>query len=119
MHDRGAVGGPWDAALMGDELQTRVFYERDKLHIEVQYDNAKGLTFYGQDLGGWAGTSEYEYWVSVDGRELRAALNADAGSDLGDLVCARVDEIMECGETSWLTAHGIRHTVDTRYEFPD
>jgi hypothetical protein len=101
------------------EQRTRVFYKTASLVIWLEYDNDSRLTFCGQDFGGWGGTSEYEYWISVHGDELRSALNADAGADLGDIVCARVDEIMACGESTWLTKHGVEYRLDTRYEFDD
>lgn len=103
---------------MADGLTTKLFYKREKLSIRVEYDDTR-LTFCGQDFGGWAGTSEYEYWISVDAAALRAALHGTAGTDLGDLVCAHVDDIMATGETAWLQKHRVDYTVDTRYDYAD
>jgi hypothetical protein len=103
---------------MADGRRTRVFYARDRLHILVEYDDTT-VTFHGRDSSGWAGTSDYEYSIRVDGGQLRNALHADDTADLGDLVCTRADEIMATGETSWLRGRGVEYTVDTRYGFDD
>ncbi len=64
-------------------------------------------TFEGQDLGGYPGTSEYEYWLKVDQQALRRALNLGSDDDLTAAVQARGEEIVRTGESTWLTNHGI------------
>ena len=52
----------------------------------------------------------YEYSITVEPDQfdrLRAALGAEPGSDVVELVCAHADEIMARGERSWLQDRGI------------
>jgi hypothetical protein len=66
-------------------------------------------TFSGQDLGGYPGADEYEYFFSVDPDELRAALGAASEADLTQAVLTHADEIVTTGERSWLDAHSVSY----------
>jgi hypothetical protein len=99
-------------------VHSRRFWKTDTLTVEVQYDD-ETLTFSGVDTGGWSGTSEYEYWVSVKVADLQAALGIDATADPGDVLCARADEIIEAGESRWLAALGLEPSVRTWSSYPD
>jgi len=96
----------------------RRFWETDKLTVELEYDD-EVLTFHGVDTGGWSGTSEYEYWVSVKVAGLRTALGLDAAADLGEVLCGRAEEIIAAGESRWLTALGLEPSVRTWSSYPD
>jgi hypothetical protein len=99
-------------------VHSRGFWKTDKLTVELEYDD-ETLTFSGVDTGGWSGTSEYEYWVSVKAADLRAALGVDATADLGEVLCARAEEIVGAGESRWLTALGLEPSVRTWSSYPD
>jgi hypothetical protein len=73
-------------------------------------------TFEGQDLGGYPGTSEYEYWLKVDQQALRRALNLGSDDDLTVAVQARGEEIVQTGESTWLTNHGIAYDFHSRMD---
>ena len=73
-------------------------------------------TFAGEDLGGYPGTDEYEYWFEVDQQALRSALNIGAHDDLTAEVVARGDEIVSTGESSSLANHGITYDFHRRLE---
>lgn len=64
-------------------------------------------TFLGQDLGGYPGREEYEYFFHVDPDGLRRALGAEG--DLIEAVKARAEEIVGIGEMRWLKAHGVEY----------
>lgn len=97
---------------------SRELWERDTLRVRLEFDEGV-LTFNGVDTGGWSGTSEYEYWVSVKADDLRAALALDATADLGAALGARAEEIVAAGESSWLTALGLEPSVRTWSSYAD
>jgi hypothetical protein len=97
---------------------SRRLWRTDTLSVLLEYDD-EALTFNGVDTGGWSGTSEYEYWVSVKVADLRAALGIDTAADLGEVLCARAEEIVQAGESSWLTALGLEPTVRTWSSYAD
>ena len=99
-------------------MHIRRFWKTDTLSVRLEFDD-EGLTFNGVDTGGWSGTSEYEYWVSVKVADLRTALGVDAAADLGEVLCARVEAIVQAGEASWLTALGLEPSVRTWSSYPD
>jgi hypothetical protein len=100
------------------EVHGRRFWKTDKLTVDLEYDD-ESVTFNGVDTGGWSGTSEYEYWVSVKVADLRAVLSVDAAADLGEVLCAHAEEIVQAGESRWLTALGLRPSVRTWSSYPD
>jgi hypothetical protein len=99
-------------------VHSRRFWKTDKLTVELEYDD-ETVTFSGLDTGGWPGTSEYEYWVSVKAADLRATLGVDAAADLGEVLCGRAEEIIAAGESCWLTALGLEPSVRTWSSYPD
>ncbi len=81
------------------------------------YLNGDGTaTFAGQDLGGYPGTSEYEYWLTVDQQALRRALNIGPDADLAAAVKDRGEEIVRAGESHWLENHGITYDFHSRMD---
>jgi hypothetical protein len=75
-------------------VKSKEFYHREPLVVWLRYDESN-VTFYGQDLGGYPGTREYEYWITVAAEDLRRALGGtDDGQDIGDLVCDHVDGLL-------------------------
>ena len=99
-------------------MHSRRFWKTDTLTVELEYDD-EVLTFHGVDTGGWSGTSEYEYWVSVKATDLRAALGIAAAVDLGEVLRGRAEEIVGAGESRWLTALGLEPSVRTWSSYPD
>jgi hypothetical protein len=91
------------------DVKSKEFYRRDQLVVWLQYDEST-MTFYGQDLGGYPNTSEYEYWLTVASEDLRQALGGtDGDQDFGDLACEHAEDIMAVGEMSWLREHGVKY----------
>jgi hypothetical protein len=99
-------------------VRSRRFWKTDTLTVELDYDD-ETVTFSGLDTGGWSGTSEYEYSVSVKVADLRAALGVDDAGDLGEVLCARAEEVIQAGESRWLTALGLEPSVRTWSSYPD
>jgi len=85
----------------------------------ISHPLLRGCCGAGDQRSSWSGTSEYEYWVSVKAVDLRAALGVDAAVDLGEVLCVRAEEIVQAGESSWLTALGLEPTVRTWSSYPD
>ena len=85
----------------------RLFWRNDTATVWVGYSDAGELLFDGRDSEYLDG---YEYRITVapdQFAKLRAALGAEPGADVVDLVCAHVEEIIGRGERSWLDDHGI------------
>jgi hypothetical protein len=99
-------------------VHSRRFWKTDTLTVDLDYDD-ETVTFSGLDTAGWSGTSEYEYWVSVKVTELRATLGLDDTADLGDVLSGRAGEIVEAGESRWLSALGLEPSVRTWSSYPD
>ena len=99
-------------------MHSRRLWKTDKLTVDLEHDD-ETLTFSGVDTGGWSGTSEYEYWVSVKVADLRAALGLDAAADFAEVLCGRAQEIVDTGESRWLTALGLEPSVRTWSSYPD
>jgi hypothetical protein len=80
------------------------------------------LRLSGQDFGGFMGTSEYEYDITVQPEHfaaLRQALGVPAEANLVDAMCANADEIYTRGETRWLEDHGIPYDLTNWHHFDD
>ena len=87
----------------------RVVWRNASCTVWVGYDEAGELVFTGQDRAYLDG---YEYRVAVPPHQfdkVRAALGAGPDTDVVDLVCTHVDDVMRLGERSWLDHHGIEH----------
>ena len=76
-------------------------------------------TFAGQDLGGYPGASEYEYWFHVDPDDPRQALGVDSEDDLEAAVLIHANEIVTTGEGRWLEAHDVPYDFGNRIEWAD
>lgn len=100
---------------VSEEKKSREFYRGDTLVVWIHYDEDR-LTFSGQDLGGYPGSSEYEYWLTVAVDDLRRVLSGRDNQDIGDLVCRHADAIMSIGEMTWLNNHGISYEFNSRIE---
>jgi hypothetical protein len=74
-------------------------------------------TFYGQDLGGYPGASEYEYWFTVDPNDLRRALAIAPEDDLEAAVLTHANDIVTSGETRWLAARDVPYDFHNRIEW--
>ena len=85
----------------------RVFWRTATCTVWVGYADGGELVFNGDDRVYLDG---YEYSITVEPDQfdrLRAALGAEPGADVVDLLCAHADEIMARGERSWLADRGI------------
>ncbi len=85
-------------------------YEKGTLAVWFHQDEDQSTaTFEGQDLGGYPGSSEYEYWITVDRNELRQALDVDPADSLENTVLTHADEIVGMGEMTWLKERGVAY----------
>lgn len=85
----------------------RVFWRTEASTVWVGCADGGELVFNGRDRDYLDG---YEYSITVASDQfdkLRAALGAEPDSDVVDLVCAHVGQIMARGERSWLGDQGI------------
>gem|GEM_PF-1892065 len=101
--------------FVSDGKGSESFYRGGTLVVWFYYDESK-FTFYGHDLGGYPGSSEYEYWLHVTVSALRRALHGGAHDDIGELVCKHSEEIMSVGEMTWLKRHGVPFEFNSRIE---
>jgi len=83
---------------------------RRKLSVGFNYQHTSYDTFEGQDLNGWLGSEEYEYWVTAPAAlvpRVVEALGGSPGDDVLDLLADHADEIVLRGESTWLRSLGI------------
>lgn len=102
-------------------MAERVFIKRGSCSVWISMPEGK-LTLSGQDFGGFMGTSEYEYFITVEPEHfdaLRSALGVPPDADLVDAMCANADEIFTTGETTWLENHGIPYDLTNWHHFDD
>ena len=91
---------------------TRVFKERGELCVWIEIRKDGDLLLSGQDLGGFMGADEYEYFITVhpeDFPTIRAALGGSPDEDIVELMCAHADVITSVGEATWLKGLGITY----------
>lgn len=103
-------------------MRTVTLLDRDRLHVWATMIDDGRLRIEGQDLGGYLGTSEYEYALTVsadDVPRIRAALDAGDGDDLLSLLGAAGTAIVARGERAWLTGLGITPAFWSRIEPAD
>ena len=96
--------------------ERRTIWRRDRLFVEAVLTDEGDLVFEGQDLNGWLGSAEYEYWVTAPAAavpRVAAALGGRPGDDLLGLLADHAEEIVTRGESTWLRALGIEPEVDT------
>jgi hypothetical protein len=94
----------------------RTIWRRDKLFVEAVVTDAGDLVFEGQDLNGWLGYAEYEYWVTAPAAlvpRVVSALGGSPGDDVLDLLADHAEEIVRRGESSWLRSLGIEPGIST------
>lgn len=89
-------------------MTDRIFIKRGTCCVWIEtIDGSVRLS--GQDLGGFPGTDEYEYWITIhpqDFTRIRDALGAGPDSDIEDLLCAHAEMIYSLGELTWLRLIG-------------
>jgi hypothetical protein len=94
----------------------RRLWSRDRLHVDVVVTDDGDLVFEGQDLNGWLGSAEYEYWVTAPAAlvpRVVGALGGRPGDDVLDLLAEHSEEIVLGGESTWLRTLGIEPDVST------
>ena len=94
----------------------RRLWSRNRLYVDAVLTPAGDLVFEGQDLNGWLGSEEYEYWVTAPASlvpQVVAALGGAPGDDVLALLVAHADEIVLRGESTWLRSLGIEPDVNT------
>ena len=91
-------------------MPSRRLWSRNRLYVDAVLTPSGDLVFEGQDLNGWLGSEEYEYWVTAPAALVPlvvAALGGAAGDDVLELLVAHADEIVMRGESTWLRSLGI------------
>jgi len=76
-------------------MAERVFIERGTRCVWIVMLEGS-LRLSGQDLGGFMGTSEYEYFITIEPEHfdaLRRELGSSADADMVDAMCAKAGEI--------------------------
>jgi hypothetical protein len=94
----------------------RTIWRRNRLFVEAVLTDDGDLVFEGQDLNGWLGYAEYEYWVTAPAAvvpQVVAALGGAPGDDVLALVAEHAEEIVRRGESTWLRALGIEPDIST------
>ncbi|MBF4770473.1 hypothetical protein ISU10_22090 [Nocardioides agariphilus] len=94
----------------------RTIWRRDRLFVEAVLEDDGDLVFEGQDLNGWLGYAEYEYWVTAPAAlvpRVVAALGGSPGDDVLGLIAAHAEEIVGRGESTWLKSLGIEPGIST------
>ena len=94
----------------------RTIWRRDRLFVEAVLTDEGDLVFEGQDLNGWLGDAEYEYWVTAPAVLVPRVVSALGGSpddDVLSLVAEHAEEIVRRGESTWLRALGIEPGIST------
>lgn len=87
-------------------------YGIEGLHVELQWDQDRSFTIYGQHL---MPDREYEYWLKIEAPDVPAFKAALGVGDAGTLAAweAKAPEIVRMGESTWLKAHGIPYKFDS------
>jgi hypothetical protein len=89
---------------------TTMIWEKNKLYVGVSYNEDGDLVIAGQDLNGWAGRDEYEYWITVKAADfptLRAALPGPADAELLELLKLNAATLIKTGERTFVDYLGI------------
>jgi hypothetical protein len=94
----------------------RTIWRRNRLFVEAVLTDDGDLVFEGQDLNGWLGYAEYEYWVTAPAAlvpRVVEALGGRPGDDVLSLVAEHAEEIVHRGESTWLRSLGIDPGIST------
>jgi hypothetical protein len=94
----------------------RTIWRRDRLFVQAVITDDGDLVFEGQDLNGWLGYAEYEYWVTAPAAlvpRVVSALGGSPGDDVLDLLAGHAEEIVHRGESTWLRSLGIEPGIST------
>ena len=97
-------------------MPSRRLWSRDGLFVDAVLTESGDLVFEGQDLNGWLGSEEYEYWVTAPAALVPRVVEAVGGSpgdDVLALLADHADEIVLRGESTWLRSLGIEPAIDT------
>jgi hypothetical protein len=93
------------------------------LTVRARRGSDDSLVITGQDLrpgsAFGAGTSEYEYGLTVDAADIPlvlAALAADPAADVLDVLVEAGPQLVTAGESRWLASIGIEPQVWSRLE---
>src|SRR5665811_1432123 len=90
-------------------MEKRVFIRRGTCSVWIEMiDGSVRLS--GQDLGGFPGAGEYEYWITVQSSDfprIREMLGAAPDADIEDLLCVNAGMIYSRGEMTWFESIGI------------
>ena len=84
--------------------------------VEAVLTDDGDLVFEGQDLNGWLGYAEYEYWVTAPAAvvpRVVAALGGSPDDDVLALLAENAEEIVRQGESTWLRSLGIDPGIST------
>jgi hypothetical protein len=91
-------------------VPARRIWSRNRLYVDAVLTSAGDLVFEGQDLNGWLGAEEYEYWVTAPAAlvpRVVEALVGSPGDDVLALLADHADEVVLRGESTWLRSLGI------------
>ena len=102
-------------------MSERVFMDRGTCCVWISMRDGR-LRLSGQELGGFMGTSEYEYFVTIKPENfdaVREVLGEPSAADIVDVMCRHADPIYTRGQTRWLEDHGIPFGFANWYEFDD
>jgi hypothetical protein len=94
----------------------RRIWSRNRLCVDAVLTDEGDLVFEGQDLNGWLGYAEYEYWVTAPAAlvpRVVALLGGSPGDDVLSLLAEHADEVVMRGESTWLRSLGIDPVIDT------
>jgi hypothetical protein len=94
----------------------RRLWSKNRLHVDAVLNLDGDLVFEGQDLNGWLGSAEYEYWVTAPASlvpQVVAALGGAPGDDVLALLADHAEEVVMRGESTWLRSLGIEPAIDT------
>ena len=97
-------------------MPSRRLWSRNRLYVDAVLTESGDLVFEGQDLNGWLGSAEYEYWVTAPAAVVPLvvdALGGASGDEVLDLLDANAEEIVRRGESTWLRSLGIEPEVFT------
>jgi hypothetical protein len=94
----------------------RRIWSQNRLYVDALLTDEGDLVFEGQDLNGWLGYAEYEYWVTAPAAvvpRVVSALGGSPGDDVLSLLAEHAAEVVGRGESTWLRSLGLEPEIDT------